>query len=212
MTMISRAHLPAFLAAAVLVWSALLILNGQSVSLQLLKPFSTVAGVVGVLALAFDKWLWRWAPLHPWFVATPDLQGTWRGELVSDWRREGGEPIAPVEAFLVVRQTFSTISMRLLTSESTSVLLSGSVSKAPDGVDTASGVYLNTPDALRREASPIHHGGLILQIQGIPPAALQGEYWTDRKTKGQLRFIARSPRLFYAFDEATKATYGSRQP
>lgn len=210
--MVSRAHLPAILGIAVLVWSVLLILNGQSVSLQLLKPFSTVAGVVGVLALAFDRWLWRWPPLHPWFVATPDLQGTWRGELVSDWYREDGDPIPPIEAFLVIRQTFSTISMRLLTSESASMLLSGSVSKAPDGVYTATGIYLNVPDPLRREESPIHHGGLILQIQGVPPAALQGEYWTDRKTKGGLRFIARNRRLFYGFDEAAKATYESRQP
>lgn len=74
--MLSRTHLTPFLAIAVFLWSALLILNGQSVSFELLKPFSTVAGAIGILALAFERWLWRWRYLHPWFVSmvlTPNL-------------------------------------------------------------------------------------------------------------------------------------------
>jgi len=205
--MISRSHLPAILALAALVWSVLLILNGQSISPELLRPFSTVLGVVGLAALAFGRWVWRWKVLHPWFVATPDLQGTWRGELVSDWKREDGSTLPPIEVYFVIRQTFSTISMRLITRESTSVLLSGNISKEKDGVDTVMGVYLNTPDLLRREASPIHHGGVILQVVGSPPTALQGQYWTDRRTRGELRLTARSPQLFHSFNQASAGTY-----
>lgn len=200
--MISRAHLTPILALAVLLWSILLILNGQSVSLDLLKPFSTVAGAVGVLALGFDRWIWRWRFLHPWFVSTPNLQGTWRGQLASDWKAPDGSSLAPIDVYLVIRQTLSTISMRLVTPGSTSVLLGGNVTKEVDGVETVTGIYLNTPDILRRDGSPIHHGGVILQVQGQPPARLEGEYWTDRGTKGRLRFTDRSDKLLQSFDEA----------
>lgn len=203
--MISRAHLTPILVVAVVLWSVLLILNGQSVSFDLLKPFSKVAGAVGFLALGFDRWMWRWRFLHPWFVSTPNLHGTWHGQLVSDWKPEDGSSLAPIEVYLVIRQTFSTISMRLLTPESTSVLLGGNVTKEVDGVDTVTGVYLNTPDILRRGGSPIHHGGLILQVQGQPATQLEGEYWTDRGTKGSLRFTERSDKLRQSFVEKAAA-------
>ncbi|MEX1195478.1 MAG: hypothetical protein WD904_09425 [Dehalococcoidia bacterium] len=201
--MISRTHFTPLLAVAVLFWSVLLILNGQSVSLDLLKPFSTVAGAIGVVALAFERWIWRWRYLYPWFVSTPNLQGTWSGQLVSDWKREDGSSTPPIVVYLVIRQTLSTISMRLLTPESSSVLLGGNVTKEVDGVETVTGIYLNTPDILRRDRSPIHHGGMILQVQGHPPARLEGEYWTDRGTKGRLCFTARSDKLLQLFDVAT---------
>jgi hypothetical protein len=187
---------------AVLLWSMLLILNGQSVSFDLLKPFSTVAGALGVAALAFDRWIWRWRYLHPWFVSTPNLHGTWSGQLVSDWKREDGSHIPPIDVYLVVRQTLSTISIRLLTAESSSVLLGGTVTREVDGVERVMGIYLNTPDILRRNGSPIHHGGMMLQVQSHPPARLEGEYWTDRGTKGSLCFTARSDKLLQSFGEA----------
>lgn len=186
-----------------LLWSVLLIMNGQSVSFDLLKPFSTVVGAIGVVALVFERWIWRWRYLYPWFVSTPNLQGTWRGQLVSDWKRVDGSSIPPIEVYLVIRQTLSTISMRLLTPESSSVLLGGNVTKEVDGIETVTGVYLNIPDILRRDGSPIHHGGMILQVQGHPPARLQGEYWTDRGTKGGLCFTSRSDRLLQSFDEGS---------
>lgn len=136
--------------------------------------------------------------------STPNLHGTWHGVLVSDWKREDGSSLPPIGVHLVVRQTLSTISMRLLTPESTSVLLGGSVTNEVDGVETMTGIYLNTPDILRRDGSPIHHGGLILQVQGHPPARLEGEYWTDRGTKGTLCFTSRSDELVESFDEAAR--------
>jgi len=201
---ISRTHLTPLLAVAVVVWSVLLILNGQSLSFDLLKPFSTVAGGIGVVALAFERWMWRWRFLYPWFVSTPNLHGTWSGQLMSDWKREDGSNIPPIVVYLVVRQTLSTISMRLLTPESSSVLLGGNVTKEIDGVETVTGIYLNTPDILRRDGSQIHHGGLILQVQGHPPARLEGEYWTDRATKGRLCLTARSDKLVQSFNEADR--------
>lgn len=56
-----------------------------------------------------------------------------------------------------------------------------------------------------REISPIHYGGLLLGIEGNPPCYLEGHYWTDRKTKGELRFKKLSRKIFENFTQASLA-------
>ena len=129
--------------------------------------------------------------MHPWLVNVPDLRGIWEGKLISQWvNPESGETSGPIPAYLAVRQTLSMIHVRLLTEESSSVLLSGKISREPDGELVLIGTYRNTPRLARRGESPIHYGGLLLEIAGPSrgPLHLRGEYWTDRRTQGELKF------------------------
>ena len=206
--MISRLHLSVILGFAAVLWAIMLIVQGVSVSAAWLRPFSVVVGVMVLLLLAFDRWLWKWQALHPWFVSKPNLTGTWRGELVSTWKNQGvDEPSTPIEAYLVVKQTFSSIRLRLITAESHSDCLAANICDDAGGTQCIVGTYLNTPKILHREGSPIHHGGVVLRILSGDACVLEGEYWTDRNTKGTMRFDSWNPKLLYDYARASKARH-----
>ena len=83
--MIPSKYLSGIVTIAAIVWAIALICEGGSLSGEMMKPLSTVTGVMGLLWLAFDRWLWRMPLLHPWLVEAPNIRGTWRVELKSNW-------------------------------------------------------------------------------------------------------------------------------
>lgn len=130
----SRIHLSAILLIAAVVWAAVLSFAGVQLSATWFRPFSTVLTVLLLVFVAFDLWAWRFRFLQGWFVPRPDVRGTWQVVLQSDWKAPAtGQTIGPIAAFLVVRQTFSIISMRMLTAESSSELVGAAIAKANDG-------------------------------------------------------------------------------
>lgn len=206
--MISRIHLSALLLIAALVWGLLLVLGGVSVSVVWLRPLSTVTGVLILLLAIFDRWAWRLPFLYPWFVSVPNLQGTWKGEVMSTWvAPDTGSRPPEIQAFLVMRQTFSSLRMQLITAESSSELLAGSIARDSDGNCRITGTYRNTPRLLRRDASPIHYGSVLLDVIGAPPHSLDGHYWTDRNTTGEVCFRQRSKELFQNFETAAAGNF-----
>ena len=201
--MISRLHISTILLIAAGVWGVALILAGVAVTANWFKPFSVVVGVLVLVLSIADKWLWRLRWLRPWLFNMPDLNGTWKVVI---------HPTAPepphdeVMAYMVIRQTFSTVSLRLFTAESHSETLSARVVRCDDGTCNVAAVYRNTPRLRVRERSPLHHGALLLNVQGDPPESLAGQYWTDRLSQGELVLSARSSALAHSFDQATKLT------
>src|SRR5439155_3399075 len=57
--------------------------------------------------------------------------------------------------------------------------------------------YRNRPDLKHRKdgVSPIHYGGAVIEIVGDPATGLNGEYWTDRNSRGEFNFREQSPRI-----------------
>jgi len=207
--MLPHRYLSILVAVGAATWVTLLAVYGVHVPLGVFfKPFSVVEGALLVLMTLFDSWAWRWRALRPWLVSTPDLNGTWKGEIVSTWVPAAEPHGTPIQAYLAIHQTFSFIRIRLMTRESNSNLLTGSVARDPSGLYVVTGIYRNVPDLLRRSTSPIHHGAMLLEVRENPPRVLQGEYWTDRDTKGELRFTARNGRVLDSFDAAAAARYG----
>jgi len=191
----------------VLAWTIVLLLNHEAIQSAWLKPLSTVTTVVLYVVMAFDLWLWKLSFLHNWFVKRPVLDGTWRVEIRSNWiDPTTNQPIAPVIAYMVVRQTLSTLSMRLLTPESSSVLVGTEIVCSADGLYCVSGVYRNEPWFDFRNRSEIHYGGLWLQIAEDDGAkTLTGHYWTDRKTAGSMKLTNRMRRKVQSFAAAEVA-------
>jgi len=193
----------------VVTWAAALLIQGRQVPLDYLKSFSYAVTVVSFALLLWERWLWSWWAFRPWLTTRPDLRGTWKGHLVSSWtdpvtKQGRGE----IEAYLVIRQTYSSIDVRLLTAESGSVSLSASIVDDSQGIHTLAVVYRNTPRVLLRDRSPIGHGGMLLYVRGKLVHQLDGEYWTDRKTKGELKFAARSHDEYLEdFEKAVKISY-----
>jgi len=168
-----------------------------------LHPFSTVIGVLLLLLAAFDLWAWRLRVLHGWFVPRPDLRGTWRVELQSNWKNPATDSgVGPIVAYLVVRQTFSALSVRMLTAESASELVAAEINKASDGTYRLAAVYRNEPNLSVRDRSQIHYGALMLDVQGDPVKSLAGYYWTDRNSRGELRTLARNVSPAGSFQDA----------
>ena len=138
-------YVRAIIYTALAVWATVLLVTGQSLSSDLLRPLSTVTSVVVLLSMAFELWLWKLPFLHGWFVKRPVLAGTWRAELRSNWKDASGAGIPPVEGYVVIRQTFLNLSLRLLTKESSSHLVGTEIVCAADGLYCVSGVYRNEP-------------------------------------------------------------------
>ena len=74
----------------------------------LLGP-SSMLGTWALCYVVYDRWLWRFRLLgrQP-LSAIPDLNGTWKGEIVSDTRKPG----AQVPAVLNIKQTWSRIRVK----------------------------------------------------------------------------------------------------
>ncbi len=188
-----RPHLIALVGLAGLLWGGALLAGGATVPIGFLRPFSFVVGGASLAVAAFDRWLWRLPLFSGWFVDRPDLQGTWRGTLRSNWvHPDTGERVGERPIYLVVRQTFSSLSVRLMTGESSSDSLAASLVKLPSGVDVLYCIYESIPDLWVRDRSPIHFGGMRLQVHD-GDTRLDGHYWTDRNSVGDLE-VARVSR------------------
>jgi len=201
----TRTQVQVMLVIAVIVWAILLFVEGVTLKPSYLKPFSLTVAVVIVILLAFERWLWRIAPVAR-ALHRPVLRGTWKGQLTSNWTDpDTGQEIAPIDIFLLVRQTYSTVSLRLMTHESTSRSLVASLESRRDEIATLSSTYQNIPGLLIQDRSRIHHGALILEVHWTPAKHLSGFYWTDRDTKGEVSLESRSKNVYTNFDEASAA-------
>ena len=173
----------------------MLLVQGVPLKASYLQPYSFAVGVVILLLFAFEQWLWRVPPLAR-LLHCPVLRGTWKGQLQSNWIDPAtGHGIPAIELYVVVRQTYSTISLRLMTTESTSRSLVASLEAPHDDVPRLASTYQNIPGLLIQDRSRIHHGALMLEVYGNPANRLGGSYWTDRDTKGQLSLDSRAEKL-----------------
>jgi SMODS-associating 2TM, beta-strand rich effector domain len=202
---LSRSQLAVVLYLFAGIWIVSLILEGVRPSLNLVRPISIASTAALLLVAAFERYVWRLQILHPWLVQWPVLRGTWRGELESEWVDPATGKTRPASTvYLAVRQTMSAVSVRLLTDESTSRSLAADISAGADGVHNLTVVYVNEPPAGRRATSPIHKGGMDLEIQGSGPSSLVGDYWTDRLSRGHLTFELRSRKIHDSYRSAER--------
>jgi hypothetical protein len=186
----------------VFTWTVFLFVQGQALHASFLKPLSAVTTVVIWIAIAFDLYLWKW-PIFRWLVKRPAVDGSWRVELQSNWINPAtNEGIPPIEAFMIITQTLSTLTMRLMTPESTSKLVGAEIVCAPDKIYCISGVYHNEPAYSVRYRSEIHYGGLNLQIAEDDKTTITGHYWTDRKTAGTMTLTERSSKKYQSYSAA----------
>lgn len=162
---------------------------------------------VSVLLFAFDRFLWK-LPVINYFTKRPVLHGTWKGTFESDYEYpETGKKQGPTEAYFAARQTYSSLHVRFITRRSGSESMACELKTKSDGRYEIYAVYESRPPLLAQKGSPVHRGGLILEVVGDPARALEGSYWTDRKTKGDLKLDGYSEKLHDDFDSARQDTY-----
>lgn len=218
-SIVSRQHITALIALAFVSWATLMLARGNSLTWDEVWPFSTVVSIVTGASTAFDRWWWKWSRFQGWFVKVPNISGTWKVIINTQWRNpETGEHPGPITCYMAVRQTYSSLSMRLMTGESTSWLIAQRIVREDDGVLYVTGVYLNRPqvglrgrqsEIVHGRRSEIHHGALLLEVKGHPPTTLDGHYWTDRDTRGAMNMATRRKEIFSTYEEAREAFDGS---
>ena len=103
---------------------------------------------------------------------------------------------------MIVRQTFSALSMRLLTRESSSELVGTEIVCSNDGMYCVSGVYRNEPRFEIRDRSEIHYGAVWLTVSDEPHKGISGHYWTDRKSAGEIHLTDQRSKKFQNFQSA----------
>lgn len=202
----TRLQITLFLALAVFAWFALLLIRDTPVTWEHAWPFGTVVALLTGAYAIFERWAWSWGLFQNWFVKRPDFRGTWKVSTETDWIDEStGKSPGKIICYMAVRQSLRTLSMRLMTPESTSWLIAHKIYLTSDGVYQVAGLYTNKPSIfLRGERSEIHYGALLLDIEGEPPSSLSGHYWTDRKTRGSMVLEDRKPQICESFESASK--------
>ncbi|RNF85259.1 hypothetical protein [Montanilutibacter psychrotolerans] len=205
--MFTRIQITVALAVATAAWGAVLCLQGTHVSWEHLAPFTTVVGVLVVVALAMEYVLWPFRIFQGWLFNRPDLRGTWKVTIQSEWP-ETGQRIPPITAYAGIAQTLSELQIHLMTPESESCLLAHAIEPTPCGNRfDVSVVYANTPGVeLRGVRSERHVGAATISTHGAKykPESMTAEYWTDRRTVGRMTFEGRVPTVYSRYEDAKR--------
>ena len=177
----------AILGLAFIVYGIIFTLTQNFDSIDFHKAITHVSTTISIniiLWMLFIAWAWKWKIFYPWLVPFPNLSGNWEGTIKSNWKEKELEPI-PIE--VSITQNFFNVQVRIKTKESRSYSIGASFDIDNErGFQQLFYTYLNTPKAGVRERSEIHYGSTILNFDGFKVTKMDGEYWTDRETTGEI--------------------------
>lgn len=146
-------------------------------------PTLAVAGVV-----AWDLWLWR-LPGVQRLVRRPDMRGLWKVTLTphSDSHIPEGGNRGPIAGFLEIKQSFWAVHLRLYTDQSASKSTATTWLPAYESsVDNLTFTYDNIPKMSESHRSMRSAGACNLNPTSLKPEEVEGTYFTDRFTKGDM--------------------------
>lgn len=177
----------AILGLAFIVYAIIFSLTQNFDSIDFHKAITHVSTTISIniiIWMLFIAWAWKWKIFYPWLVPFPNLSGNWEGTIKSNWKEKELEPI-PIE--VSITQNFFNVQVRIKTKESRSYSIGASFDIDNErGFQQLFYTYLNTPKAGVRERSEIHYGSTILNFDGFKVTKMDGEYWTDRETTGEI--------------------------
>jgi hypothetical protein len=185
---------------AISLISAVIFLAGLQLPSVWSRVVSAIPVVVVGLFAVFDRWVWKWA-FVPQIVQRPVIHGTWHGKIESDWKSGADSPSSEYEAFLVVTQTFTTLQVTLISKASKSRSVVSEITKNASDDFSVFYHYGNTPRRELRDGSPIHMGGVSIEVFSVRPKTIEGEYWTSRNSGGSLSFQYVSKDRIGSFEE-----------
>ncbi len=170
------------------LWSALAI------------AYKTVPVMLGAVAI-FVTQAWRWRIFRGWLVPFPDLNGTWQGTIQTTWSdpQTGAIP-GPIPTVLTIKQSFIRLSCVMRTAEMTSrSCFADFWLDGDEQIKMLGYSYHSTPIPAVVDRSAPHDGTVVLEIIGNPAKKLKGQYWTSRKTTGEVRMEFKKEELSEEF-------------
>jgi hypothetical protein len=142
--------------------------------------------VVGVVI--WDLWLWRLPGVQS-LVRRPDLRGLWSVVLTPhpDSMIPDGGNRGPISALLEIKQSFWAVHLRLYTDQSSSKSTATTwLPTYESSVDNLTFTYDNTPKVSESHRSMRSAGVYNLMPASLKPQEIEGAYFTDRFTKGDM--------------------------
>ncbi len=144
--------------------------------------------LVVLVVVIWDLWLWR-LPGVQRLVRRPDLRGLWRVMLTPhpDSAIPQGGNRGPINAFLEIKQSFWAVHLRLYTDQSASKSTATTwLPTYESSVDNLTFTYDNTPKVSESHRSMRSAGACNLMPTSLKPDEVEGTYFTDRFTKGDM--------------------------
>jgi hypothetical protein len=189
------------------VYAVVLHLVGIRLDQGVKQGLAYLPALAALLLIAWDLSVWRW-PLVWKATSRPRLDGLWAVTLhptsASRIPAEGNQ--GPIDGYMVVKQTYWTMALRQFTAEGSSVsrafFWEGSHGT---GIDWLTFIYDNMPRQRHQHRSGRHFGTCSLRPGNRRPTEIEGMYFTDRYTQGDLKmtFLGRDTDAG-TFDEAAR--------
>lgn len=149
--------------------------RGASFSITGVTLFWTFYFACGWKLWGFNKIFYR-----------PNLNGTWKGLIISDWKDPDGNLIAPKEIYIVIRQNFLRIHFTTFTDTFVGYSYSETFNlKKETGLKNVA--YLYRKDTSQSNEDDLREGATELRlIDDSNFKMLDGKYWTNTKTQGKI--------------------------
>lgn len=187
-------------------WASRSLQSAADSGLALGSQVFSASVIVAMLGLwVWDRWIWRWPAIQRIPAVTRDVSGTWKGTFESLWKDPAtGEQVGIRDAYLSVHQTFSSTHVTFFTAESKSRSLIAAVTRDSDGTWCLTEIYRNQPRITLQAESRSHLGAMVLEICGVPAERMEGHYWSDRNSSGEILLSVRKSPQVSSFSEAAR--------
>jgi hypothetical protein len=170
-------------------YAGALYISGVHIQAGARQALSYLPTVLVFLVALWDIWLWR-LPFVQLLSKRPWIAGIWSATLTPTAASvipTGGNR-GPIEAYVIIKQTFWSVGVRQYTIESRSDSRATMWSETTGGSDrTLTYTYANRPLQELEHRSHPHLGTAALDVVSLRPSTITGEYFTDRYTKGDMR-------------------------
>ena len=143
---------------------------------------------------------WKFFPFK-YLMYRPNLNGTWKGLMISDWTDENGQTVPPKTMYVVVRQKF--LSINFTTHTETFI---GNSYVETFLIDKERGtlkvVYLYMKDSTDHNLQPENQGVSELRVIDSTPKKMEGIFFTIIKSKGNLSLTHISTKHINTYSDA----------
>jgi len=164
----------------------------------------TIMSLVVLVLLVIDRWAWKWWGVRH-LLRVPNLAGTWEVELKSDFKGEGG---GLKTIYLVIHQTYSSVTVEVLTDLARSCSEASSLTRRGPRLVLAY-LYRAEPEAIRRDGNEPHRGAAELLIETGSELRFAGDYWTDRGNVGRMRSVGWNAQKCGSYAAASQAAFSA---
>lgn len=181
----------AFFFVSILAFTAALWLHGEPVSINWVQKAGAPSTFMTILVAYFEKSGWAWGWVQGWLVRRPDIRGKWQMTFTSDYVDPATKEKVVTTGTFAIKQTLSTVSIKMNGDKSTGTHVSAQVEEDADGEFKLCGVYRNEPRLAERSNMVMHYGAYLLRLPEASrrPTTMEGEYWNDRGRCGSITAV-----------------------